>query len=59
MNNEVKELKRLYKATIHGDSPYVFHKRIDNIPKTLVLYKTEGPRRIGAFESERLREEKK
>ena len=51
MNKEVKELKKLYQATIDGDGPVNFHSRCDNIPNTLVLIKSAGNRRFGGFSS--------
>ena len=51
INKEVKELKKLYQATIDGDGPINFHSRCDNIPYTLVLYKSEKNRRFGGFTS--------
>ena len=52
MNKEIIGIKKLYQATIDGDESSKFHKKCDNIPNTLVLYKTEGDRRFGAFISE-------
>jgi hypothetical protein len=52
MNKEIKNLKKLYQATIDGGGPEIFHKKCDNIPNTLVLYKSAGNRRFGAFVSE-------
>ena len=52
LNKEVKELKKLYQATIDGDGPINFHSRCDNIPNTLVLIKSAGNRRFGGFASE-------
>ena len=40
LNKEVKELKKLYQATIDGDGSINFHSRCDNIPNTLVLIKS-------------------
>ena len=37
LNKEVKELKKLYQATIDGDGAINFHSRCDNIPNTLVM----------------------
>ena len=51
LNKEVKELKKLYQATIDGDGPINFHSRCDNIPNTLVLIKSAGNRRFGGFTS--------
>ena len=51
LNKEVKELKKLYQATIDGDGPINFHSRCDNIPNTLVIIKSAGNRRFGGFTS--------
>ena len=51
INKEVKELKKLYQATIDGDGPSNFHSRCDNIPNSLVLIKSAGNRRFGGFTS--------
>ena len=51
LNKEVKELKKLYQATIDGDGGLNFHSRCDNIPNTLVLIKSAGNRRFGGFTS--------
>ena len=53
LNKEVKELKKLYQATIDGDGGVNFHSRCDNIPNTLVLIKSAGNRRFGGFTSEK------
>ena len=52
LNKNIKELKKLYQATIDGDSPINFHSRCDNIPNTLTLIKSNGNRRFGGFASE-------
>ena len=52
INKGVKELKKLYQATIDGDGPINFHSRCDNIPNTLVLIESAGNRRFGGFTSE-------
>ena len=49
LNKEVKELKKLYQATIDGDGPINFQSRCDNIPNTLVIIKSAGNRRFGGF----------
>ena len=46
INKEIKELKKLYQATIDGDGTINFHSRCDNIPNTLVLIKSAGNRRF-------------
>ena len=52
MNKEVKEIKKLYQATIDGDGPINFHSRCDNIPNTLTIIKSAGNRRFGGFTSQ-------
>ena len=49
LNKEIKELKKLYQATIDGDRACDFHRKCDKIPNTLVLVKSAGNRRFGGF----------
>ena len=49
LNKEVKGLKKLYQASIDGDSPADFHSRCDNIPNTLVLIQSGENRKFGGF----------
>jgi len=49
---DIKEIKKLYQATIDGSEASNFHKLCDNIPNTLILIKSEGDRRFGGFTSE-------
>ena len=49
MNKRIKEIKKLYQATIDGGDSKYFHLKCDNIPNTLVLVKSEGNRRFGGF----------
>ena len=49
MNKQIKEIKKLYQASIDGGYPINFHSKCDNIPNTLVLIKSEGNRRFGGF----------
>ena len=49
LNKEVKELKKIYQATIDGDGAINFHSKCDNIPNTLVLIKSAGNRRFGGL----------
>ena len=49
LNKEVKELIKLYQATVDGGDVSKFHSRCDNIPNTLVLIKSAGNRRFGGF----------
>ena len=51
MNKEIKEIKKLYQATVDGGQPSIFHKKCDCVPNTLVLYKSAGNRRFGGFTS--------
>ena len=48
----MKELKKLYKASIDGDGAINFHSKCDNIPNTLVFIKSAGNRRYGGFTSQ-------
>jgi len=52
MNKEIKHIKKLYQASIDGGEPSIFHKKCNNKPNTLVLYKSAGNRRFGGFASE-------
>ena len=52
MNREIKEIKKIYQATVDGGDSDIFHKKCDFIPNTLVLYKTKGNRRFGGFASQ-------
>ena len=49
INKEVKEIRKLYQATVHGDSANSFHSKCDGIPNTLVIIKSAGNRRFGGF----------
>ena len=49
MNKRIKEIKKLYQATIDGGDSKYFHSKCDNIPDTLVFVKSEGNRRFGGF----------
>ena len=49
MNKKIKELKKIYQATIDAGEPINFHSKCDNIPNTLVLIKSENNRRFGGF----------
>jgi FtsZ-binding cell division protein ZapB len=51
MNKEIKEIKKLYQATVDGGQPSIFHKKCDGVSNTLVLYKSSGNRRFGGFTS--------
>ena len=52
LNKEVKELKKLYQATIDGDGPINFHSRCDNFPNTLTIIRSAENWRFGGFASE-------
>ena len=52
MNKEIIEIKKLYQSTKDGGDVTQFHKLCDNIPNTLVLYKSAGNRRFGGFTSQ-------
>ena len=49
LNKEVREIKKLYQATVDGFKSNVFHSKCDNISNTLILIKSEGNRRFGGF----------
>ena len=49
INKEIKEIKKLYQASIDGDGAINFHNKCDNIPNTLVLIKSAENRRFGGF----------
>ena len=49
MNKKIKNLNKLYQATIDGGDSKYFHLKCDNIPDTLVLIKSEDKRRFGGF----------
>ena len=51
INKQIKGINKLYQATKDGGELEIFHKKCDNIPNTLVLYKTLGNRRFGGFTS--------
>ena len=52
LNKGVKELKKLYQASVDGDGPINFHTKCDGIPNTLILIKSAGNRRFGGFSSQ-------
>ena len=45
INKEIKKIKKLYQATVNGDSANSFHSKCDGIPNTLVIIKSAGNRR--------------
>ena len=47
MNKKVKEVKKLYQATVDGGDVSIFHEKCDNIPNTLIIFKSQGNRRFG------------
>ena len=49
MNKKIKDINKLYQATIDGGEPENFHLKCDSIPNTLVLIKSEGNRRFDGF----------
>ncbi len=54
MNKKIKGINKLYQATKDGGDAYIFHRKCDNIPNTLVLYESAGRRRFGGFTSQSL-----
>ena len=51
INKKIKEVRKLYQATIDGSEISDFHKKCDNIPNTLTIIKSAGNRRFGGFTS--------
>lgn len=49
LNKPVKELKKLYQASVDGDGAINFHSRCDNISNTLVIIQSAGNKRFGGF----------
>ena len=49
VNKKIKEIKKIFQATIDGDKPSDFHSKCDNISNTLILVKSAGNRRFGGF----------
>ncbi len=49
LNQDIKEIKKLYQATINGDGAINFHSKCDNIPNTLIIIESAGKRRFGGF----------
>ena len=49
INKKIKEIKKIFQATIDGDTPSDFHSKCDNISNTLILVKSAGNRRFGGF----------
>jgi len=52
MKLKIKNINKLYQATIDGGEPSDFHKKCDGIKNTLILYESKGNRRFGGFTSE-------
>ena len=52
INKKIKNIKRLYRATIDGGDTDKFHSKCDNIPNTLTIIKSKKNRRFGGFTSE-------
>ena len=52
MNKEIKTIKKIYQATKDGGEPEIYQKKCNNIPNTLILFKSAGKRRFGGFASE-------
>ena len=51
-NKKVKGLRKLYQATIDGESQTQFHSKCDGISNTIIIIKSAGNRRFGGFTSE-------
>jgi len=52
MNLKIKEINKIYQATVDGGEPKNFHKKCDGKNNTLVIYESKGNRRFGGFASE-------
>ena len=50
-NKKIKQLNKIYQATIDGGKPINFHNKCNNIPNTLVVIKSEENKRFGGFTS--------
>ena len=48
-NKKIKQLNKIYQATIDGGKPINFHNKCNNIPNTLVVIKSEENKRFGGF----------
>ena len=51
MKKEILEIKKLYQSTKEVGAPTQFHKLCDNVPNTLVLYKSADDWKFGGFYS--------
>ena len=51
-NKEIKEIKKLFQASIDGDKNIDFHTKCDNFPNTLTVVQSKGNRRFGGFTSQ-------
>ena len=51
MNKDIKSMNKIFQATRDGGRPEYFHRKCNNIPNTLILYRSVGNRRFGAFAS--------
>ena len=51
INKEIKEINKLYQAKTDRGKTEIFHEKCDNIKNTLILYKSAGKGRFGAFAS--------
>ena len=51
IKKDIIKIKKLYQASIDGGDPINFHSKCDNIPNTLILFKSAGKRRFGGFTS--------
>ena len=51
INKNIKEIKKIYQATIDGAEPTDFHSKCDNISNTLTIVKSIGNKRFGGFTS--------
>ena len=50
-NKKIKQLNKIYQATIDGGKPINFHNKCNSIPNTLIVIKSEENKRFGGFTS--------
>ena len=49
MKNKIKEIKKIYQATIDGGEQSSFHKNCDNIDNTLTIIQSQSNKKLGGF----------
>ena len=51
LQKDIEEIKLLYKASVDGGEPIIFHQRCDGKSNTLILIKSNENKRFGGFTS--------